>query len=179
MGVIRSVTRAVGAESFDIYVRERQRQLRRSAWLLTGNWASAEDLTQLTLLELWRRWDRIEQLEYRDAYIQRALVNAYLSSTRRRSYRETPTAELPEEACYDARPDQVDSRIVLATALVGLPPRQRLAIVLRYFHDLDEKRAAEAMGCSVGTVKSQVFRGLRMLRRNDDLKHLLDEGIPE
>ncbi|MGO4423932.1 sigma-70 family RNA polymerase sigma factor, partial [Streptomyces sp. MCAF7] len=57
-----------------------------------------------------------------------------------------------------------DDREMLRHALAGLPPRQRQAVVLRYWEDLSESQVAVAMGCSVGTVKSQAAKGLAKLR---------------
>jgi RNA polymerase sigma factor (sigma-70 family) len=61
-------------------------------------------------------------------------------------------------------PDRVTDRAWLWQCLLQLPPRQRVAIVLRYYEDLTEAQTAEAMKCAVGTVKSQVAAGLAKLR---------------
>ena len=64
-------------------------------------------------------------------------------------------------------PDQSDAvaeRDFLLRALAALPPRQRTVLVLRYFNDLPEAEIADELGCSVGTVKGQVSRGLARLR---------------
>jgi len=62
---------------------------------------------------------------------------------------------------------------VLLAALATLPPRQRAVVVLRFFHDYTEAATAQAMGISVGTVKSQTFKALATLRISDQLR----EGI--
>jgi DNA-directed RNA polymerase specialized sigma24 family protein len=64
--------------------------------------------------------------------------------------------------------DAVDRRDQIIRLLSALPPRQRTAVVLRYWEDLSEAEAARAMGCSVGTVKAACSRGLRRLRELSD-----------
>jgi RNA polymerase sigma factor (sigma-70 family) len=70
-------------------------------------------------------------------------------------------------------------RDAVRRALAELPPRTRAALVLRYFEDLTEAQAAAALGCSVGSVKSQVSRGLARLRDrldDEDLTTLRQSG---
>jgi RNA polymerase sigma factor (sigma-70 family) len=71
----------------------------------------------------------------------------------------------------------VDDRDQLLRLLRQLPPRQRTAIVLRYWEELSEAQVAQAMGCSAGTVKSVTSRGLRRLR---EVSGLADhDGTPQ
>ncbi|MER7284090.1 sigma-70 family RNA polymerase sigma factor, partial [Dactylosporangium sp. NPDC000244] len=60
----------------------------------------------------------------------------------------------------------MDDRDLLRRALAALPPRQRAAVVLRFYEDLSEHQAAAVLGCSLGTVKSLTSRGLQRLRRD-------------
>jgi RNA polymerase sigma-70 factor (sigma-E family) len=164
------VDRVLSVEDF---VDGNSRSLLRSAWLLTGNWASAEDLVQTALLKSWRHWDAIKS----DApltYVRRVLVNTFLSGQRRRWNWERPTAQPPEEAAVDEF-SATELRQVLRTALCVLPPRQRAVIVLRYFNDLSEVQTALVLECSVGTVKSQASRALARLRSAPELQSLLEE----
>ena len=147
--------------------------LLRSAWLLTGNWASAEDLVQTSLLQSWLHWDEIKA-DTPDVYVRRVLMNTYLSGQRRRWTRERPMAELPDRAGADELTSS-ELRQVIWRALSGLPARQRAVVVLRYFNDLSEAQTAHVLECSVGTVKSQTSRALARLRSIPELHSLLEE----
>ena len=163
-------------EDFRRFVVGRQRSLLRTAWLLTGDWASAEDLVQTTLITAWPRWARISTTANPDAYVRRILVNKSHDWRRRRWHGEIPTAAVPEGPAAEG-PDAELTR-GLVQALRGLPPRQRTVIVLRYFDDLTEVETAAAMDCAVGTVKSQTSKALAALRRHPDLADLQLEGSP-
>jgi RNA polymerase sigma-70 factor (sigma-E family) len=159
--------------SVEAFIDRNSRMLLRSAWLLTGDWASAEDLVQTALLKSWRNWDRIES-DRPEVYVRKVLMNTFISGTRRRWTHERPMAELPERSAADEFGSS-ELRHVLRTALAGLPSRQRAAVVLRYFSDLTEAQAAEVLGCSAGTVKSQTSRALAKLRTAPELQALLEE----
>jgi RNA polymerase sigma-70 factor (sigma-E family) len=132
--------------------------LRRTAYLLAGSWDEAQDLVQATFVKLYVHWTRI-RVETVDAYARRVLVNEFLAG-RRRS-RETPVSAIIDRPAIE--PSTVD-RLVLDEALAGLPPRQRAAVVLRYWEDLSVAETAELLGVSTGTVKSSVSRALTALR---------------
>ncbi|MCW2671762.1 MAG: polymerase, sigma-24 subunit, subfamily protein [Frankiales bacterium] len=159
--------------AFRDFVLSRQRALLRSAWLLTGDWASAEDLVQASLLKVWPHWPRVVVNGQEDAYVRRVVLNTYLSSRRRAWHRERPTADVPDVESADALLGS-DLRPALLTGLAALPPRQRAVVVLRYFQDLSEAQCAEALDCAVGTVKSQTSKALATLRRNPALVSLLE-----
>lgn len=151
-----------GTTSFEEYVAARGPALWRSAWLLTGDAHRAEDLVQAALLKCWSHWPRISARDGSlDAYVRRALVSTYTDWWRRRWTGEVPTEVLPETAA----PDDLgaERRDVLA-ALARLPRAQRAVVVLRYYDDLTEAQTADALGVSVGTVKSHASRALRALR---------------
>jgi len=88
------------------------------------------------------------------------LLRESITRWRRRRWREVPVEQLPEVA-HD---DRLDERLALRKALRGLAPRQRTAVVLRYYEQLTERETAALMGCSVGAVKSQTHAGLARLR---------------
>jgi len=155
------------------FIDRNSRLLLRSAWLLTGNWASAEDLVQTSLLQSWLHWDAIKA-DSPDFYVRRVLMNTFLSGQRRQWTRERPMAELPDRAGADEL-TSTDLRQVIWRSLSGLPPRQRAVVVLRYFNDLSEAQAARVLDCSVGTVKSQTSRALARLRSIPELQSLLEE----
>lgn len=105
--------------------------------------------------------------------MRRVVLNTYLTGRRRAWRREVPTAALPEQPSIDGLVAS-DLRPALVAALAALPPRQRAAIVLRYFDDLSEAQCADALGCAPGTVKSQTSKALAKLRRNSVLAGLLE-----
>jgi RNA polymerase sigma-70 factor (sigma-E family) len=148
---------------FREFVVARGGALSRSAYLLTGDHQLAEDLLQTALARTAVHWLRIADSDP-EAYVRRAMVNLRTSWWRKRRYAvEVPTAELPAVAVPDGA-ETVTRRLALAAALAKLPPRQRALVVLRFFEDLTEAQAAEALGCSIGTVKSQTHRALARLR---------------
>lgn len=154
-------------DGFQAYVVARQGDLLRLARMLTGDWASAEDLVQVSLERVWPRWNRIVRDGDPDAYVRRVLVNAHLKSGRRRWRGELPFAEVPDRPDGDLF-DEADLRQTVQALLPSLPPRQRVVLVLRFFLDLTEPTVADLLDCSVGTVKSQTAKGLRKLREECD-----------
>jgi RNA polymerase sigma-70 factor (sigma-E family) len=148
---------------FESYVVARRTQLRRTAYLLCGDWDRAEDVVQETLARLFVHWRRASRADNIDAYVRRSLVNAYLAEGRRPWRRERSTDQVPETAYADAAA-AADSRDELRRALAELGPSQRAIVVLRYWDGLTVEETAEAVGCSTGNVKSQSARGLDRLR---------------
>jgi RNA polymerase sigma-70 factor (sigma-E family) len=152
---------------FRDYVAARQRALLRTARMLTGNQHTAEDLVQATLERVWPRWSRVVRDGEPDAYVRRVLVNTYSTWWRRKWRGETPTSELPDVAAPDAFAE-ADLADALRRLLPSLTPRQKAVVVLRFYEDLSETATAEALGCSVGTVKSQTSKALARLRLSAD-----------
>ena len=140
--------------------------LHRTAVLLTRQEQAAEDLVQIALAKAWRSWARIDGNH--EAYVRRIIVNEFASTWRRRRRGEVPTADVPELARLND--DDGSTRQVLMAALATLPSRQRAVVVLRFFHDYAEAATAEAMGISVGMVKSQTFKALAALRVSEELR---------
>ena len=149
--------------AFSEFVEARSPSLFRTAYLMVGDHQLAQDLLQEALVKTLLAWPRLRDHHSVEAYTRRIVVTTSISWRRRRSFHERPTQTLPEPVGPDAADGIVTHDAVLA-ALLTLPPRQRAAIVLRYYHDLTEAQTAEAMGCAVGTVKSQVAAGLTKLR---------------
>lgn len=147
-------------QEFADYFAARSISLRRLAFALSGDWHLADDLVQHTFLQLYRHWRRLESQTI-DAYSRRTLVNAFLSH-RRRFRREHVVAEPPDGvAPPGADPGGGED---LAAALAILPPRQRTLVVLRHLEDMSVADAAELLGITEGTVKSQTARALEKLR---------------
>jgi RNA polymerase sigma-70 factor (sigma-E family) len=154
---------------FQEFVRDRSRALLRAAYLLTGNRADAEDLVQSVLAKTYLAWDRIEDRAALDGYVRRAMVNTHISLWRRRRVEEFPTDEVPDQAAADhsAGSDMQES---LQRAIARLPQRMRDAVMLRYYEDMTEAEVAEALGVSLGTVKSTVSRAVAKLRIDAELQ---------
>lgn len=136
-------------------------RLRRTAFLLCGDWHTAEDLTQTTLAKMFVAWRRISQLDAVHPYATRALVNTYLAGQRRRRATELLLSRFPDRA---VEPPEPELRLVVLDALATLPPKARAVVVLRYWEDLSVEQVADLLGCSPGNVKSQSARSLDKLR---------------
>jgi RNA polymerase sigma-70 factor (sigma-E family) len=150
---------------FAAYVEGRRMALRGTAYLLCGDWHSADDLTQTALTRLYLVWRRIDRIRSVDAYARQVLVRAFLDERRRPWRRERSSADLPDAPAADDLPAAVDERLWLEATLRRLPARQRAVLVLRYWCDLDVRATAEALGISEGTVKSASARGLATVRQ--------------
>ncbi|MGW2486733.1 SigE family RNA polymerase sigma factor [Streptomyces sp. NPDC001606] len=152
------------AGEYDAFVAARWSVLFHLARLLTGgDRHRAEDLLQESLVKLWFVWPKVAE-EAPEAYVRTVLARAAARSARRRWWGERPVAELPEEAVAGDLSAVVAERSRLEAALAQLTPRQRAAVVLRYYQDLPDRQVAEALGCPVGTARSHAARGVARLR---------------
>jgi RNA polymerase sigma-70 factor (sigma-E family) len=169
-------------EDFRSYVAARSPALLRTAYMLTGNRADAEDLLQTALAKTYLAWERIREREAVDGYVRRVMVNTQTSWWRRRRVDEYASGELPEAPAGRDETADLDLHDALWTALSTLPKRQRAMVVLRYYEDLSEAETAQVMGVSVGTVKSTTSRALAKLRDTaglrDDPRTALPTGVP-
>ena len=158
---------------FSDYVAARQQALLRTAYVLTGERHAAEDLLQTALAKTYLTWSRIRDPRSADAYVRKIMVNE-LTSWWRRAWRtrEFSTDALPDQHTGPGRHTSagvdnagaVVDRDAMWTLLQTLPPRQRAAVVLRFYEDMSEAETAQVLGCSVGTVKSNASRGIAALR---------------
>lgn len=145
--------------SFVEFVESAWQRHLRLAVLLTGDRSQAEELLQDSLVRMYERWRKLSRLDDLHAYLRRALVNNHTSNWRRRR-RESLVAEVPDRvAAGRAGPDPE-----VRQALMALPAGQRAVVVLRLYEDLSERQAADALGCSIGNIKSQYARALDKLR---------------
>jgi RNA polymerase sigma-70 factor (sigma-E family) len=151
-------------EEFREFVAARSAALLRTAYLLAGDWATAEDLLQTALTKTYLAWKRLGEIEAVEPYARRVLVNTATSWWRRRWHGERPTEVLPERPAPD-RLDEHLERDALWQHVKALPARQRAVLVLRFYEDLSEAQTAALLGISVGTVKSQTSRALGSLRQ--------------
>jgi RNA polymerase sigma-70 factor (sigma-E family) len=153
---VASLARAVPAPdpSFADLYRDTYADMVRLAVLLTGSVDIAQDVVQDAFVSVHRAWARVREPR---AYLRRAVVNA-CTSHHRRVFRErrakagtgATTVELGADELFDV--------------LASLPARQRAAIVLRYWHGLDDQGIASALGCRPGTVGSLLHRATARLR---------------
>ena len=155
---------------FENFVAHNTDALIRTAYLIVWDLPEAEDLVQETLLKVAGRWHRVRRMGHPAAYARRILVNLALSGADRRGrrWRELTGEPLPERGEHSGESGEsgaIDTQDELMRALAALPPRQRTALVLRYFLDLPEAEVAAAMKCSLGTVKSTASRGLARLEQ--------------
>ena len=139
-------------------------RLRRTAYLLCGDWDQASDLVQEGLVRVYVRWPRLVRQGGELAYARKAVVSAFLDHKRRRCSTERPQEADPTTSSGEDVARAVATRVALMAALADLPPRQRACVVLRYFEDLSVADTAALLGGTEGTVKSQTSRALFSLR---------------
>ncbi|MCP2262107.1 RNA polymerase sigma-70 factor, sigma-E family [Streptoalloteichus tenebrarius] len=161
-------------QEFAEYFVARREAVRRMAFLLCGDWHRADDLAQTAFVALHRRWRKVRDKGALDAYVRKTLVRAVIDESRRPWRRERFTDEVPDTPSPSGEPgEEVATREALLAGLRRVPPRQRAVLVLRFLEGLDVAGAAEVLGCTEGTVKSQTARGLDALR--DALGDALDD----
>jgi RNA polymerase sigma factor (sigma-70 family) len=134
--------------------------LYRYAWLACGNREDSEDIVAAAAAKTFVR-NRQVTIDNVPGYLRRAVTNELIARGRRLHRRPSVAARDDERTS----PDEVDDRIVVWSAVRQLPPRQRIVVTLRYGLDLTESETAEAMGTSVGTVKSQHAKAMSRLRK--------------
>ncbi|MDR8410293.1 SigE family RNA polymerase sigma factor [Nonomuraea sp. 3-1Str] len=145
------------------FVLARSDRLLRTAYLLTRDWALAEDLLQESLAKAWFAWPGVAEPE---AYVRRVLVTTYTSWWRRKWRRELPSDDLPDVP-VDGGAGR--DREELWQAVGRLPARMRAVIVLRFYEDLPVAEVARLLGCAPGTVKSQTAKALAKLRVDESI----------
>src|SRR6266704_455417 len=143
---------------FERMVQDHQDRLYALGYALTGNRHDAEEVAQDTLLRAYRALvryppERVRELKQR-AWLHRIAVNVARNRYRR-----------PGLRLVELNGSELDG---VVAALACLPQRYREAVVLRCVQDLSYAEAAEVLGQPVGTVKSNVHRGLRLLRGEND-----------
>jgi RNA polymerase sigma-70 factor (sigma-E family) len=157
-------------DEFVAFAEAASARLRRTAFLLCGDWHTAEDLTQTTLAKVFAAWRRISRRDAVNAYAMRTLMNTYLAESEKKRPGEVLTEQLPELRVDSPSPEL---RLAVLEALAMLPPKARAVVVLRYWADQSVDQTAALLGCSPGNVKSQSARAL------DKLRLLLDDVATE
>jgi RNA polymerase sigma-70 factor (sigma-E family) len=149
-------------EDYTAYVSARLQWLRKVAYLLCQDLDRADDLVQTTITKLYVQWKRVSVVENLDGYTRTVLVRVFLAEQRTAWWKRVTLVHSAPETITPAT--DPDLGIDLRAALAALPPRQRAAVVLRFYCDLSVEHTAKALNCSPGTVKSQTSRGLAFLR---------------
>ena len=152
---------------FAEYFAARSDVIRRTAFVLCGDWHRAEDLTQTAFTRLYLAWHRVTRHEVLDGYLRQILVRAFLDERRLGWWRRVRLTDIPVEPPSRPPGDHdgaLSDRLTVLDALAAVPPRQRAVLILRYWEDLSVTETAELLHCSEGTVKSQAARGLRTMR---------------
>jgi RNA polymerase sigma-70 factor (sigma-E family) len=164
-------------QSFVEFTRANYTSLFRTAVLLTGSFAAGEDLVQETLTRLYPCWWRVDAADLPLAYVRKSLTNRFLTSRRRKSATELVVASVPERATQHDASEDVINRGFAVQLLTHLSQRQRAAIVMRFFHDMDDEEIAVSIGCRRVTVRSLISRGLVSMRKESDRIEGVRQGV--
>lgn len=151
---------------FEQFLDRELEGLARYARILTGDRERAHDVLADSVLKAQQAWPRIARTDHPAAYVRRIITNTLVSQQRSwfsRSVSTTRTGTLPDRPVTPGT-GRVDDRDELDGLLQALPERQRTAVVLRYYLDLDDDGIAAEMRCSVSAVRSYISRGLAALR---------------
>jgi RNA polymerase sigma-70 factor (sigma-E family) len=163
-GAVMAIRSQADISAFSELVATRSPALLRTAYLLVGDHQLAHDLLQEALVKAYVAWPSLREGTKAEAYVRRTMVTTAISWRRRRSFHERPVEALPET--WDTDPtERLASQDDVWAQVCGLPPRQRAVLVLRYYEDLSYAETAEVLGCSIGTVASQVSEALGKLRQ--------------
>jgi RNA polymerase sigma-70 factor (sigma-E family) len=144
-------------------------KLRGLAYVMLGDGAGAEEVVMEAFAKTFSGWNRFRSVDHPDAYMRQVVVNLCRARFRRQKVEHRVNAIVHREP-PSASPD-LDARFDLWAAVRLLPERQRACVVLRYLEDRPEAEIADILDCSVGTVKSQLFKARAKLE-----KSLGDEG---
>lgn len=151
------------AMTFGAFVATRSVALQRFAYLVTGNADDARDAVQDALLGAYPRWARLAAAGDPEAYVRRSIVNAHISAWRRHGRETSVDPSWLAETAPDAYAAVVDAQLAVRLC-AGLPPRQRAAVVLRFYEDLDYPEIGRICGCTAGAARVLVHRALAALR---------------
>lgn len=153
------------ADEFAEFVAASQQSLRRTAYLLCGDWDLASDHVQEAYLKVYRKWPRLVREGRQIGYVRAAVTTTVIDAKRKRSSRELVSDDVGGGTlAHDDHTIALADRDLLMQCLAQLPARQRACVVLRHYDDLSVVEVAKALGCSEGTVKSQTARGIATLQ---------------
>lgn len=147
--------------AFEDFARARSQDLMRSALVLTGDVASAEDLVQSTLTRAYSKWTQVQAAGNPVAYVRTMQSRLFLDGVRRKSSREIPVAEVPDR---HAPEDDMALREALLAALCELEALDRVIVVQRYLLDSDVATVAAELRMTPQAVRSRASRALARVR---------------
>jgi RNA polymerase sigma-70 factor (ECF subfamily) len=159
---------AMEATEFRRLVEQHQRMVFSLALRVAGEYGTAEEVAQDTFLELFRSGERLESAEHVKFWLRRVAVHRATDALRKRS--RTPEAmaeEWIEAQSAEESSEAVSAAVValLEELLKTLPEQMRVAVVLRYQEEMLPDEIATLLGQPVATVKSNLQRGLQLLRK--------------
>jgi len=154
-----------GTDGLEALYREHAHVAARLAFLLTGDTASGEDLVQEAFIRVAGKSLRSQDPLVFRAYLRRTIINLHTSAQRRRGVERKHLKRQAAEPPSPFAPPDIDTQDEMWRLLGALPPRQRAALVLRYYEDLSEEDTASALGCSRSAARSLAARGLDTLRQ--------------
>jgi RNA polymerase sigma-70 factor (sigma-E family) len=154
---------AEAEEEFREFAAAVQGHLRRSAFLLCGDWHLAEDIVQTAFVKIFRVWRRVRRVDNQLAYARQVVYRCFLDQYRKEK-KQLPTVSMEglAEPAAAASDDPFDG--VVLEVLAGLPAGARAVIVLRFWEDMSVEQTAAVLGVAQGTVKSQTSRAVGQLR---------------
>ncbi len=149
----------------------------RAAFLITRDPARAEDVVQGVFLRMFQRPNSFDECRPFEPYLMRSVINAALNACRDEQKSisldgnfETAERLIAQATSVESQVEYTQIKSELLDALGKLPPRQRAAIVQRYYLEMSEKEMAQALGAAPGTVKwllNTARAGLRELLRKE------------
>lgn len=162
-------------EEFREFAVAVQGHLRRSAYLLCGDWHLAEDIVQSAFVKIFRVWRRVRKVDNQLAYARQVVYRCFLDLYRKEKKQlpTVPIAGLADQVVAESEGGDSSFDGMVLEALAGLPPRARAVIVLRFWEDMSVEQTASVLGVTEGTVKSQTSRAVAQLR--DRLATAFDE----
>ena len=154
----------MASPGFDEWATARVPSLLRFGYLVTGSREAAEDAVQTALAQALKGWDRVSGAGDPDRYVRRMIANAHVSAWRSFGRRVSPVAEVRVAAHGDDHATGVARHDAVWRVCQALPERQRAAVVLRFYEDLDYAEIAATLDCAEATARSHVHRALAALR---------------
>jgi len=148
---------------FDDFYHAEYPRIARLLFGLTGRWALSEELTQESMLEVHRRWDRVRSLDRPDLWLRRVAINKAISARRRLMAEMAAVTRIRGQRVFDTASVAIDQQIW--HQIRRLPRRQAAAIVLWAVEDLSHRDIAEALGCTEATARTHVRRAREALQR--------------
>jgi RNA polymerase sigma-70 factor (sigma-E family) len=160
-------TAATGDDALVELYRAHYRSLVRLAALLLDDVGTSEEVVQDAYIRMHGAWRRIKDPDKALPYLRTTVVNLSRSRMRHRRVAERHAPRpMPDAASAEYGAITLAERDAVIGALRGLPPKQREALVLRFYGDLSEAEIAATMGVSQGAVKSHLHRGKAALARH-------------